>query len=323
MPRKTLIFGNGLGMALDHLAFALDRALEQVWDNDEVLTDEQRALIRICLPDDTEFERPSSEDDLDLLQRVLSACDFLDEFEEVAEAHWLSEQGKAFPPAIRRFVHQVAACFHNTGLELPDEFTEPLCGFLHDSKSHVATLNYDPLLYECFLNTGVLEGYNGDLIDGMTNAGFQKDNLYRRNPQNLGWYLHLHGSPLFYDAPNGRVRKMPRYRLADRIVESTHLVLTHVRHKQSIIATSSLLTEYWKFLARALKESEEVMLVGYSGYDGHLNSFISRRTNGLNIRIIEWSQAQPGNDRPRYWERKLKAPVQVEQYDSILEFTDW
>jgi len=140
----------------------------------------------------------------------------------------------------------------------------------------------------------------------------------------LGWYLHLHGSPLFYDAANGKVKKLPRHQLASTIVESMHLVLTHVRHKQSIIATSSLLTEYWKFLARALKESEEVVLVGYSGYDSHLNNFISRRADGLTIRVVEWSGAQPDNDnRSEYWETKLKTPATVERYDSILEFIDW
>lgn len=323
MPRKTLIFGNGIGMALDPQAFALDGALAEVWEDNDVISDEQRGLIRACLPDDTEFDRPSSEDDLDLLQRVLSACDFLSELNGVAGAHWLSEQGRSFPPAIRRFIHQVAACFHKTAIVLPEAFAEPLCNFLHATKSHVATLNYDPLLYDCFLESRILDGYNGDLIDGMTNAGFRKNNLYRHNPASMGWYLHLHGSPLFYDAPNGRVRKMSRRQLNDVVVESTHLVLTHVLHKQSIIATSTLLTEYWKFLSRSLKESEEVILIGYSGYDKHLNSFISRRNDGLSVRVIEWSRAQPDNDRAAFWAEKLQADVHIEQYDSILEFTDW
>ncbi|MEN9023207.1 MAG: SIR2 family protein [Verrucomicrobiales bacterium] len=323
MPRKTLIFGNGLGMALDNEAFALDRALKQVWENDGILSEGQRDLIRLCLPEDTEFKRPSSEDDLDLLQRVLSACDFLDGFDDVAGAHWLSEEGRAFPPAIRRFVHQVAACFHNTGHELPEEFASPLCDFLHKTKSHVATLNYDPLLYQCFLNADVLAGYNGDLIDGMINKGFETNNLDRRNPEDLGWYLHLHGSPLFYDAKNGRVRKLTRNRLDNEVKESTHLVLTHVRHKQSIIATSSLLSAYWRYLGHALKETEEVILIGYSGYDEHLNDFITRRINGFNVRVVEWASARPNDDRSAYWKRKLKTPVEVEQYESILEFVDW
>lgn len=323
MPRKTLIFGNGLGMALAPQAYSLDRALRVIWEDNAFLSGEQKGLIQACLPEGTEFDRPSDENDLDVLQRVLSACDFLDEFDDVEGAHWLSEHGRSFPPAIRRFIHQVAACFHATGFELPEDFTIPLCDFLHNTKSHVATLNYDPLLYDCFLERNVLAGYRGDLIDGITNYGFQKENLYRHHPDNLGWYLHLHGSPLFYDAPNGRVKKLPRGRLNEAVVESTHLVLTHVRHKASIISTSPLLSEYWKFLARALTESEEVLLVGYSGYDSHLNSFISRRNNGFELRVVEWIGAQPDNDRDAFWSERLRAQVAVERHNSILDFSAW
>lgn len=52
MPRKTVIFGNGLGMALDHQAFSLDRALSVVWDDPDMLSDAQKELICNCLPDD-------------------------------------------------------------------------------------------------------------------------------------------------------------------------------------------------------------------------------------------------------------------------------
>lgn len=323
MPRKTLVFGNGLGMALDHEAFSLPRALEQVWEDPDLLSDEQRDLIRACLPDDTELGRPSSEDDLDLLQRVLASCDFLNDFEIDGGAHWLSEHGRAFPPAIRRFIHQVACRFHRTGCELPDHFAEPLINFVHQTKSHVATLNYDPLLYEAFIREGVLTGYNGDLIDGLTGNGFAEQNLHRHNEDRLGWYLHLHGSPLFYDGRDGRVKKLRRPWLNNRVIESTHLVLTHVKHKTSIISASEILSSYWKFLRRALAESEELIFFGYSGYDSHLNLFISRFAPDRPVRIVEWSQSQPDNDRQGYWTGRLKRQVALTSLDNILTFQDW
>lgn len=262
MPRKTIVFGNGIGMALSIDSFSLDVALTSVWEDGNLLTDDERALIRHCLPDDREEDWPSSEVDLDMLQRVLSACDFLAEIDDIDGLHWLSERGREFPPAIRRFVHQVACRFHNTELHLPETFANPLCRFIERTKSHVATLNYDPLLYEKFIDEGILDGYNGILIDGITGNGFQPDNLYRNQQENLGWYLHLHGSPLFYDGPDGRVRKFPRPRLREQIVASTHLVLTHVIHKPSIIAASDLLSEYWKYFERALTESQELVVIG-------------------------------------------------------------
>ncbi|MBO9400721.1 SIR2 family protein [Shimia sp. R9_3] len=322
MTRKTLIFGNGLGMGLSPELFSLDNALAYVWE-DDILSDAQKGMIRACLPEDTEYERPSSEEDLYVLQRVLASCDFLDGIELEDEAHWLSEHGREFPSSIRKFVHQVACCFHDTGEELPYEFVEPLTDFIHETKSHVATLNYDPLLYEAFLGSHVLRGYNGDLIDGMTRTGFSKNNMMRKNPDRLGWYLHLHGSPLFYDAPNGRIKKFRRHQLIGEQVDSTHLVLTHVRHKTAIISASSLLSEYWRFLGKALKESSEVVLFGYSGYDTHLNNQLASRCANKHVRVVEWSGSQPDNDRLAYWRDKLKNDVEVVHLDSILDFVDW
>lgn len=74
MARKTLIFGNGLGMALDPDFFSLDRAIGRVWDENTVLDDRTKNLVRFCLGDDA--DRPHGEEDLDDLQLVVSACDF-------------------------------------------------------------------------------------------------------------------------------------------------------------------------------------------------------------------------------------------------------
>jgi len=323
MPRKTLLFGNGLGLALSDQAFSLDSALDVVWRDENALSAEQRELIRGCLPSDTELQRPSSEDDLDMLQRVLASCDFLDSIAIDGEAHWLSTEGREFPAAIRRFVHRVACCFHNTGYELPRSFSDPLQRFIHDTKSHVATVNYDPLLYDSFLRSRVLSGYSGDLIDGVTNAGFRPANLFRRDPERLGWYLHLHGSPLFYDGDDGRVRKMGRGSLVGGVVDSTHLVLTHVRHKGAIVSSSEILSEYWSYFERALRESSEIIVFGYSGYDTHLNEILARFSNKVRMRVVEWSRSQPSMNRTGYWFEKLKSDIDLVQLEDVLSFTDW
>jgi len=191
------------------------------------------------------------------------------------------------------------------------------------TKSHVATLNYDPLLYDCFLTERILTGYSGDLVDGLTNSGYRTQNMYRRDANRLGWYLHLHGSPLFYDGANGQVRKLRRPQLAGEVIDTTHLVLTHVRHKMPIIGASSILSDYWRFFGRALQESEEIVLLGYSGFDAHLNLAIARHSPELDIKVVEWVGSQPGGDRGDYWRDKFKKDVELVGLDNILDFTDW
>lgn len=51
-------------------------------------------------------------------------------------------------------------------LTLPDEFVRPLIAFIQDTRSHVATLNYDALLYRPMISEEILRGYNGELVDG-------------------------------------------------------------------------------------------------------------------------------------------------------------
>jgi hypothetical protein len=74
-----------------------------------------------------------------------------------------------------------------------------LINFVSSTKSHVATLNYDKLLYEEFINAGICSGFSGQLVDGFTSSGFDSSNLVRLYGRNFGYYMHLHGSPLFKD----------------------------------------------------------------------------------------------------------------------------
>ncbi|MDX1742363.1 MAG: hypothetical protein R3186_02045, partial [Ruegeria sp.] len=78
MVESLFVFGNGLGRALDNQFFSLQQAMQVAWDDDDILTGEQRQLIRSCLPIDlieNDDRAPTSEEELEDLQRVLSACD--------------------------------------------------------------------------------------------------------------------------------------------------------------------------------------------------------------------------------------------------------
>lgn len=321
MARKTLIFGNGLVMALDPAFFLLDRAIGKVWDTTGLLDIPSKQLICNCLPVDTD-DRPHGEDDLDVLQLALSACELLSRIAE-SRVHWLSSEGKAFPIAVRQFIYHTAIQFHNHAAGLPAEFVDCLATFIHGTKSHVATLNYDNLLYQPLIDREVLKGYDGALVDGFYSTGFDPDHLERKFGKAFGYYLHLHGSPLFVDR-EGTAFKLPQGETADDDgTLSSHIVLTHFKHKPTVINTSALLTTYWHTLIEAMNESDEILLVGYSGADEHLNDVL-RGFEKIKIRVVEWSGEGGATDRVNYWRKKLLSTnVSLVQCNSLLDFRNW
>ena len=65
MDRKLLIFGNGLGMAIDAKHYSLENALNTVWNDDVLWSDTvHRDLIQNCIPSG---QCPISEEELDKL----------------------------------------------------------------------------------------------------------------------------------------------------------------------------------------------------------------------------------------------------------------
>jgi hypothetical protein len=319
MPRLALIFGNGLGMALDSQYFALPSGLRSVWNGSEHFREEHKRLVTSAIQGLSAEAHPELEEQLDQLQVAIVASEFLRRFES-ENVKWLSDHSREFPQAFRRFVHEVASYFHDSGKHLPYPFVDSLSNFIKVTKSHVAVLNYDNLLYDALTETGVLSGYNGSLIDGFHRVGFDKKNLDRNDLTRLGWYLHLHGSPLFVGN-----RKLMRDERAFVIPnESSHIVLTHVEHKPLVIASSQILTEYWSRLSKALTEAEKVVLFGYSGCDVHLNEVVAQSCIAKEIHIFEWSGAGQRDARDRFWHEKLhQCPITLHQFENLLAFEDW
>lgn len=71
MARKLVIFGNGLGMALDHQHFSLQSALEDIWNRDDFLTLDQQGLIERSLG---RPGAPEGEHELDQLHQAVTYC---------------------------------------------------------------------------------------------------------------------------------------------------------------------------------------------------------------------------------------------------------
>lgn len=141
MPRKLIIVGNGLGMALDQAHFSLDVALADIWNREGFLSPEQKGLIERCLG---RQGAPNGEHELDQLHRAVTYCKALNQI-GVGHEHWLTEDGQNFPDITAQYIHKVATKLHNYGGVLPPDFEASLITFVKDTKSHVATLNYDKL----------------------------------------------------------------------------------------------------------------------------------------------------------------------------------
>lgn len=210
------------------------------------------------------------------------------------------------------------------------EFVHDLVSFVYQSKSHVATLNYDDLLYAPFNEVHNIDGqqvrlcsgFNGTLLDGYTHGnGFSSANMERLfNPENKAWYMHLHGSPLFADNENGDAVKLTRHQLqvGDNAGRS-HIVLTHGSLKPVVISSSKVLQMYWEHLDAAMAEVAEIVVFGYSGRDRHLNTRIRAKRGDANVRVVERTHEE---DRQQFWNGRL-GPTELVQLDDVLLFDDW
>lgn len=319
MVRKLLIFGNGLGMAIDHEHFSLTNALTDVWENYDFLDDAEKELIERCLEHEG---APEGEHELDTLYQAVTHCSELSRIGD-GDIHWLTEYGLDFPNITSIYLHKVATRLHEFDGNLPIGFENSVVDYVRETKSHVATLNYDKLLYQSLIENEILSGFDGTLVDGMLNRGFDEKALERRYGKDFGYYLHLHGSPLFYEH-RGNVRKWQRHELdIYRDEASKHIVLTHVRRKPSVIASSKVLSTYWSYLSFALAEAEEIILFGYSGMDDHLNLMLRPYRAIKNIKVVEWSGAGNEGERERYWWRIFNGSVDLVRLDDITSFRDW
>lgn len=77
MPRKLIIFGNGLGMATDPNHFLLANAIRDVWQMPNVLSDYQKDLICRCTG--RQGRHPAGEEELGTLHQAVAACKTLNE----------------------------------------------------------------------------------------------------------------------------------------------------------------------------------------------------------------------------------------------------
>ena len=320
-------------MAISPNSYSLPSVMKSAWD-DAALNASQKSLIAACLPNGN--DRPTSEEQLATLQDTVSACEVLLGVRGTGKGHWLSQEGQRFPEAVHKFSYLVARRMHlaehgegdlkGTKCILPNDFAAALSSAIRRSNSHVATLNYDGLLSSLLSTENILGGSDAILRDGFVDLKFDRQNLFRKNRAG-GWYLHLHGSPLFADR-----EKAKPYKLADASLVSSikilknvgrHIVLTHFKHKPKIIETSEILSTYWEFLDLAIDESDGIVLFGYSGNDLHLNRLIAQQRSQKHVLVVEWLGAGNKALRGRFWAEQLGGAVELKLLEDVLTFSEW
>lgn len=281
-------------------------------------------MIRQLLPSiaRTGDDFPQREEDLDALHSIVASCDLIRQFDKSPSVSILTTQGKRFPDAIRLFIFEVAKYFHRYDGQLPDRFLAPLREHVLRDRSHLATLNYDALLYRGLMGAEVFQGYRC-LTDGFRRT-FSQEYLGRHQRDRQSYYLHLHGSPLYVNNERGEIEK----RRLGQVFDPTHggnnhLVLTAVRHKRSVIDSSDLLSAYWQCFEEALSEVNLVTLFGYGGGDTHLNHLIAS-SRKIKIRIVESFYSGALAEREKYW-RELFPDQETEllAFENILSFEGW
>jgi hypothetical protein len=276
--------------------FTLGKAVERVWRKEgTALTPESKLHIQRLARMQTSSEAafPNSEEELQYIQRLQRSVFDLSLLEPKA-TEWVTEEALALHSKINYFLAAVANEFY-----LEREFDHPkyndwidcLCTFIKSNKRvHVGLLNYDNLIYQPFATKEIFGRYDQALlVDGFTGRPpiFGSDKMERRFDNHFGWYMHLHGTPMFVTDPRAQgsqaIQKIPNYSVKGFLeflnnssanTPQFHIVLTAQKFKSDVIEGSRILSAYWDRLREALAETNQLVLFGYGGCDSHLNSVI-------------------------------------------------
>jgi hypothetical protein len=307
----TIIVGNGLGMALDPSHFTLQSGLSIAWANLDL--DTQLRIKQLV----TNGDNLLTEEQLEKHYGVIHACTMLQRYEST-DLNWLDPRARDFPYQFQKFIENTAwHFFQYDNLTLMENFVKHLKHFIQHNHTHLVTLNYDKLIYSSFVNDDeIMNGYHGELVDGFYRDGFRPHQLIRQFDNHFGWYLHLHGSPLFYTCPKTNLVKKSLLTDTYDILQNQgireHIVLCSYKLKATRIQQSDLLSTYWHYFLAALNESNKIIVLGYSGNDQHINFEINRwlkdtkTIKGKSILVVEYKDEQDSDlQRRQFWSSKF------------------
>ena len=355
MTESLFIFGNGLGRSINNEAYQLKPAMQAVWGNKENgLSDDHKTTIQksLALQDNNTQDGPQEEGQLKTIQEVIFACELLQKIEDIRLPFEsdetqkiladITQEASELPDALRTYVRQVAIQFLGTDKgKLDAEFSKGLIYFINKRTKpvHIATTNYDDLLYEAFfadtrtVNYGLLDGCPRNDSGQFEFNRLETEISYKMSKKHRGWYLHLHGSPLYVDMDEN-VRKLTRGDFMDPANHKLpgHIVLTHHAFKRRIIEESPVLNAYWNIFCEKLSKSTNIILFGMSGEDDHINEAIrAYARKGATIRIVDWEGENPTvqtrAEEEECWEKRLRKEkfnkANLILLRNVQDFKDW
>ncbi|KQZ92657.1 hypothetical protein ASD74_18530 [Rhizobium sp. Root564] len=97
---------------------------------------------------------------------------------------------------------------------------------------------------------------------------------------------------------------------------------SHVAHKRTMIEASEILQRCWPFLRRAIDESAEIVLFGYSGNNTHLHQMIAQKRSSKSVGVVEWLGAGFRDVRQPFWDEQLGGEIKLLLKEDVLIFTD-
>ncbi|MBX3487620.1 MAG: hypothetical protein KF798_06935 [Candidatus Paracaedibacteraceae bacterium] len=339
MGQITFIIGNGIGMALDDKYFTLNKGLNVAWK--EIKSRNIKTIIYRSLKS---RKKPVTENDLRQVQDYFFKLKAIENLASTLPVKIRKHFGmiSKFKDSYFSYLYDVSRYFFNYEPKDGSENYQRYKRFIQNFATcivnsepivNVVTLNYDALLirelYRCD-DHKLFDGYSGYLVDGFLDSGFKKENMERYHGKNFGWYIHLHGSPLFYTDDRGVIRK--RTVSTDRLQRSmfnpagdyksgdNHLILCDPTQKLERIQHSELLSSYFECFKEAIIASDVIVLIGYRGEDCHVNDLIKER-NGVCKLVVEWQGTNYAeSDRMFFWNAVLGDGVEVRLLDSIFNF---
>jgi hypothetical protein len=334
-------------MAIAPEQFGLKTVMQRVWR--EGLEEDERKLLAKYFRGIDETNGPDKEQDLMVAQVAVMIPD-LTRDDKISHAtnlgEWFSKPSEhaRLKYALNHYTYLIAKILFEKAWEfktsamkehgfstkeaaLFNDWIDALSDYLEESSAHIATLNYDGFLYD---NSLIFQNHS-DGFKGQSPIWQSK--FAQRKPR----YLHLHGSPLFWEA-EGHIEKLSvadyttieedinhhlKFRSAPDF--DPHIILSDGALKPLLIARSKVLSAYWKELENILLNDnpEEIILFGYGGGDDHLNRLIGEPK--CPVRVVERRKGHNIPDQEKVWKKRLNGAtdVFVDLRKNILTFDEW
>ncbi len=280
------LFGNGLGRDFDNKGFATESILQHLFEDSSELKSEAKVFFAKLF----QSGFPKSEEELGLLEEFNDALDVIENLSvEKADLFTNKSFKDEFTTNFKELKHKFIKYIYDTSIKVIrasesngyGDFAEKLRAFIKDTSPTIATLNYDTLLYNAFLEdelfreiftnkeTGYTDGFLRKKTDSLPK--FEGDFFFLAKTRKP--YLHLHGA-YFYTQKNTDIIEKQHKDYRPNPNDEPFVILTSQKKKIQRVFSSpkDLLRIYSGYFFEKLIEANHIIIFGYSGGDEYLNT---------------------------------------------------